>query len=115
MSNANTTLPRGFKSLEPFVEQWAISGTAERARARRESAPEEREAFFEAARDLVDPALALLDQKPLDQLDEREQRLMDLMLSVAHIALAVELHAEEEHKVARASEHMIITKSVADE
>lgn len=115
MSNTETTLPEGFESLEPFVEQWAIPGTAERARARRESAPEQREAFFAAARDRVDPALALLDQKPLEQLDEREQRLMNLMLSVAHVSLAVEIHGDEEHRVARASEHMIITRSVADE
>ncbi len=115
MNDVATTLPGGFEDLEPFVERWAVSGTANRARLRRQSAPEERAAFFETARELVDPALTLLDQKPLEQLDEREQRLMNLVLSLAHISLAVELQGPDESEHARFAEHMRITRSVADE
>ena len=45
-------------------------------------------AFFEAAQPLLAPGLALLDQKPLDQFDASETRLMQLFLSFAHIAMA---------------------------
>ena len=108
------TLPAGFEALEPFVERFAVSGTANRAACRSGTSEEERKAFFEAARDLVAPALDLLDRKPLDQFDEREQRLMDLALTFAHIALAVEVQGPDEARHAQFRQHMRITRSPAD-
>ncbi|MCB2059544.1 MAG: hypothetical protein R3E09_02910 [Novosphingobium sp.] len=107
-------LPAGFESLEPFVERFAISGTANRAQLRSDSSSEERTAFYNAAKDLVAPALDLLDNKPLDALDESERRLLDLCLSFAHVALAVEIQGPDEERHARMREYMRITRSPAD-
>jgi hypothetical protein len=108
------TLPVGFEALEPFVDRFAVSGTANRAARRSEASEEERNAFFQAAKDLVPAALDLLDTKPLDRFDESEQRLMDLALTFAHIALAVEVQGPDEARHAELRQHMRITRSPAD-
>ncbi|MGE3691987.1 MAG: hypothetical protein AB7F98_11465 [Novosphingobium sp.] len=109
-----STLPAGFESLEPFVDRFAISGTANRAQLRGDSSREEREAFYNAARDLIASALDSLDQKKFSEFDDKEQRLMNLTLSFAHIALAVEIQGPDEEKHARLREHMKIVRSTAD-
>jgi hypothetical protein len=106
-------LPPGFDGLEPFVEQWAIEGSAARDRARGASSAEEREAYFAAARGLVPQALELLDAKPLDRHDERERRLMNMLLSFAHVTMAVETMGAVEPRHARFREVMRITRSPA--
>lgn len=108
------TLPAGFETLEPFAERFAVSGSANRAARRSDSTDEERQAFFAAAKDLVGPALDMLDKKPLGQFDEQEQRLMDLALTFAHIALAVEVQGPDENGHAQLRQHMRITRSTAD-
>ncbi|TGD74774.1 hypothetical protein E4634_06120 [Mangrovimicrobium sediminis] len=107
-------LPAGFQALEPFVEGWAIEGSENRLRRRLQSTPEEREAFFEAAMPLVQPALAQLDKKRLTEFDAAEQRLMNLMLSMAHVAHAVEVQREDEPFHAEGARHITITRSSAD-
>jgi hypothetical protein len=109
-----TLLPSGFETLEPFVEHFAIAGTANRAQLRGDASPEDRAAFHAAAKDLIAPALDLLDRKPLDQLDEREQRLLNLALSFGHIALAVEIQGPDEAQHAELRKYMRITHSPAD-
>jgi hypothetical protein len=109
-----TTLPAGFETLEPFVARFALAGTANRAQLRNDSTREEREAFHAAAKDLIAPALDLLDRKPLDQLDESEQRLLNLALAFSHIALAVEIQGPDEERHARLRAYMRITRSPAD-
>jgi len=109
-----TSLPRGFEALEPFVPRFCVAGTANRAELRSASTGEERAAFHEAARDMIAPALDLLDRKPLDQLDPAEQCLLTLCLSFAHIALAVELQGPDEERHAVMREYMRITRSPAD-
>ena len=59
-------------------------------------------------------AIDLLDRKPLDQLDEREQRLLNLALSFGHIALAVEIQGPDEAQHAELRKYMRITRSPAD-
>ena len=107
-------LPDGFDSLEVFVPQWSLHGTAARAQRRHESSRDEREAFFMAASPKQAAALELLDRKPLGALDEKERRLLNLMLSFAHVALAVEVQGPEEERHRQMSRHMTITRSVAD-
>jgi hypothetical protein len=108
-----TMLPPGFETLEPFVARFAIAGTANRAQLRGDATGEEREAFYAAAKDLIAPALDLLDKKPLDQLDESEQRLLNLALSFSHIALAVEIQGPDEERHAELRNYMRITRSPA--
>src|SRR5687768_18060015 len=102
MSNQPSLLPPGFESLEPFVTLWSVAGTAERAQLRSDRTQAERVAFYEAAKDIAPDALAFLDRKPLRDLDESEKRLMNLMLSLAHVALAVEGQGPDEARHAEA-------------
>lgn len=114
MSAAKIGLPSGFEALEPFVEQWAIAGAAKRAERRMLSSETDRVAFFNAAKDLLPKALAYLDQKPLDQFDENEKRLMNMMLSLCHVSLAVEVQGDAEAKHAQSRQHMRITRAASD-
>jgi hypothetical protein len=107
-------LPPGFAPLEPFVERFAIAGTANRAQLRSDTTPEERQAYYEAMKGLLDSALDLLDKKPLAAFDAAEQRLMNMTLSFAHIALAVEVQGPDEAKHAKLRAHMKIVRSTAD-
>lgn len=107
-------LPAGFETLEPFVDRFAIAGSANRAQLRSDTTPAEREAFHAAAKDLIGPALDLLDTKPLAALDAAEQRLLNLTLSFAHIALAVEIQGPDEERHAALRSYMRITRSPAD-
>lgn len=109
-----SSLPADFTALEPFVVQWALRTSAERDRARTSSSPEEREAFYAVAQPLLEAALAHLDSFPVKQLGEKEQRLMDLMLSLAHVSLAVEVQKDMEEQHARQALDMPITRSVTD-
>ncbi len=115
MSPAARSLPPDFAALAPFVEFWAADTAAGRAHCRDISDEAGRAAFYNAAVDLVPQALAYLDARPLDELDDSEKRLMKLVLSFAHVALAVELHREEEPKHARERPYMRITRAPADQ
>jgi hypothetical protein len=114
MSEA-TSLPGGFAELEPFVGRWAVPGTAARAALRTGSTAEEREAFFAVASPLMGSALDYLDARPLDAFTPADQRLMDLMLSLAHVALAVEIQGPDEAKSAPWRDRMRISRSTADQ
>lgn len=114
MVDSGSLLPSGYEALEPFVENWAIEGVANRARRRSESTAAERAAFFSAAKEFVAPALDQLDNKPLAELNNREERLLNLMLTLAHVALAVEIQGEVEAEHAQMREHMRFTRAHAD-
>lgn len=107
-------LPEGFDSLEPFTTAWAVAGADNRACRRDDSDAAEREAFYAVARAALPRALDVLDRKPLASLDSCEQRLMLLMLSLAHVALAVESQGDGEAKHAEARRHLPITRATAD-
>jgi hypothetical protein len=107
-------LPAGFEALEHFVAFWAVQGSSNRAQRRTDSSESERVAFYSAAKDLAPDALEYLDRKPVAQLDEKERRLMDLMLSLCHVSLAVESQRDDEERHSKARAHMKITRSSAD-
>lgn len=110
----SSTLPAGYEALEPFVADWAVAGTANRDARRGASTHEQRAAFFEAAKPLVPQALALLDAKPLKAHDEAESRLMNLLLSFAHVTAAEEMLGDAEPRHAQFRKVMTITRSPAD-
>ncbi len=114
MSTTQGLLPAGFEALEPFVATWAVDGADQRMQRRLDSEASEREAFFNAGKDLVPAALELLDEKTIDAFDEQEQRLMLLVLSMAHIAQAVEIQGDDEPGHARYARHITITRASAD-
>lgn len=112
---STTRLPEGFAALEPFVERWAISGAAQRMQRRLDSEPQEREALFAKGAPLVPAALELLDSKSLAALNDAEQRLMNLVLSLAHVAQAVEIQGDDEAFHARGARHVTITRASSDD
>lgn len=114
MNSVNLQLPAGFEALEPFVADWAIEGSANRMQKRLDTSMEHMKSFYETAHPLAEPALALLDQKPLDQLDAPEQNLMNMILSLAHVSLAVEIQGPDEPHHAKWARFIRITQSAAD-
>lgn len=101
-------LPHGFEALESFVQDWALEGEPARAAARSAATPALRRAFYDAAQPLLAPALDYLDGRPMLAGDARDDRLMRMMLSLAHVALAVETlgDTEDRHAAARARVHV---------
>jgi len=107
-------LPEGFAALQSYVARWSGETAAARAHLRDSASFAEAEAFYTAAQPLVEPALAYLDAKPLANHDERERRLMRLMLAFAHAALAIEMQGKEERAHSKLRGHMRITRASAD-
>jgi hypothetical protein len=114
MSKTAARLPEGFAALEPFVDDWAIATSAARAARRDDSSAAEQQHFYDGAREYLEPALALLDAKPLDEHDAKERRLLDLMMTLAHISIAVEVQRDFEPKHTEMRRHMRITRTPAD-
>lgn len=110
----SSLLPTGFESLEPFVTFWAADTSAGRARCRDVSTEQQRQAFYNAIVTLAPKALEQLDAKPLSEWDDGEQRLMQLVLSFGHVAMAVELQKEQEAEHSRWRHFMQITTTPAD-
>jgi len=113
MSHASL-LPSGFEALEPFVEFWAADTSAKRAHCRDISDESLRQAFYDVVVTLAAQALEYLDAKSLPELSAQEQRLMQLVLSFAHVAMAIELQREEESEHARWRPFMQIITTPAD-
>ncbi|CAN5421761.1 hypothetical protein BH10PSE14_BH10PSE14_03710 [soil metagenome] len=109
----STILPDGFAALEPFAATWAISGSVARAAVRGSSDAADRAAFYDAAKDELLPALAYLDGKPIAHLEERDRRLLDMMLALAHVSLTVEILGDQEAAHAAQRRHMRIIRSPA--
>ena len=107
-------LPEGFEALEPFADNWAGETAAERAALRGAHPAEARNSFHAACEPLIEPGLALLDARPMAEWDEREQRLMRLLLTDAHICLAVDVQKDDEPKHAPLRATMRITCAPAD-
>jgi len=114
MSDANSILPMGFDALEPFVATYAIDNATRRAEMRGEAPVDVRDAFYEAAKPLLAPALDYLDTKNFDEYDDRDKRLMQMMLSLAHVVIAVEIQGEDEPRHAYLRTFMPVTRAPAD-
>lgn len=108
-------LPPGFEPLEPYVEYWALATANERAMQRLDSTEAERIEFFEAAKDLLAHGLDYLDKKPFTEYDDDEKRLMQLLLSFVHIAMAVEIQQDGESGHAEGARHITITRAPSQE
>ena len=102
-------LPPGFEALEPFAIRWAGATAADRANLRSAFSNAERDAFHTACAPLLVDGLRRLDQTALGEQDESERRLMHLLLTFAHVSLAVEVQgdAEDNHRQLRASMRII--------
>ena len=93
-STQPVTLPKGFEDLEPFVAYWAGEDPQIRWDRRATASMAEIQAFYNALVERADAALAHLQAFDLNAMPEPEARLMRLLLSLAHAAMAVELHGQ---------------------
>jgi hypothetical protein len=109
-----TALPAGFAALEPFIAQWALPSAAARSSMRESNDLQTLRAFYEAAKPRLQQALTYLDGIALAEYGPQEDCLMKLMLSLAHVSLAVEVQADSEPSNAIDRRHMRITRTTAD-
>lgn len=107
-------LPQGFEQLQRFVGFWGADTLAGRDGARLASTAEQRRDFYDIAGTFAPSALDSLQGKAPSDFTEGERKLMNLLLSLTHVALAVELQGEEEPVHAFGARMMPITRGHAD-
>lgn len=115
MNHTDTPLPTGFESLQPFVGSWTGATVADRSKLRLAGTEESRALFVKTVAQLAPSALAYLDTKPLSELNDSEQLLLNLLLSFIHISQAVEIQRDAEPGHATLRQHFVITRAPADE
>lgn len=110
----STYLPDDFACLEDFAPHWTGETAAARAHLRDSATEGAALAFYNALQPLVEPALAFLDRKPLSDHNEKERLLMRLLLSFAHVAMAIEVQRDDEPEHAKLRKYMRLTHAPAD-
>ena len=91
---ADSSLPETFTALESFLG-WALTTEAERTHKRQTTSMVEIRAFYEAMIPHMPDIIAYLNQFPIDTMPTNAQQLMDMTLSLAEIAPAVELFGKQ--------------------
>ena len=89
-----TTLPAGFKDLEPQVDRWAGRTIEARTKARCEASMEDIMLLYDV---MVERAPAILDYLkpfPLDAIEGENATLFCLLLSLGQASMAVEVHGQ---------------------
>ncbi|HEY6530871.1 MAG TPA: hypothetical protein VIY72_01110 [Acidimicrobiales bacterium] len=82
-------LPEGFEELEPWVATWAHPTRAERYAVRLATPIDEIGAFYDAVAARAEEAIDVLSRRPLAELDEAEERLLQLLYSMILVSYAV--------------------------
>lgn len=90
---SNISLPAGFEDLLPLAD-WCLTTMDERRDRRSSSTMEDIEAFYDAMLPRMDAVLEHLAATKMDAMDPQSEALMNLTLSLAEIAPAVELFGE---------------------
>ena len=91
-ASGQSALPEAFGALEVYVSDWALPTEAERAQRRLATSESAAREFYERMLEYADDALGYLGNKPIDQLDEPDQNLLLLLLSLANIAMTIECY-----------------------
>lgn len=94
MTAADLSLPAGFEALEPYVAYWAAPGTQERRERREAASMAAIEDFYAAILALAPEAIRSLEGRDMAALEGAELRLMNLLLALAHVSMATELHRQ---------------------
>lgn len=89
------TFPEGFEDLERLAE-WALPTEIERHERRLSSTIEELQDIYDAVLARIDEMLAYLNKTPLNELPPPDQRLLNLALSLAEVAPAIEFYGQPE-------------------
>jgi hypothetical protein len=90
-------LPEAFADLEPWIE-WAQPTELLRNQKRWSATMAESQDFYDVMHRRGADALNYLDQFPLSELDERQQRLLNMCLSLAEVSLTVEMYGDPQPK-----------------
>ena len=86
-------LPEEFKALQPYIE-WALPTERERNQKRVHSQMADIRAFYDAIFPQIPAIVEYLNEFPLQEMPAPEQRLLQMALSLAEVANAVELFKE---------------------
>ena len=113
MKNSSGLIPSGFEPLIPFIDQWATEGTSSRAGLRKNNTQKDMLGFYRVAQPFARSALTYLDKKELSDFDESDTRLMNIMLSLVHISLAIEVQEENESEHSKFSVRIKYTRTTA--
>jgi len=92
--SSSVSLPKGFEDLEHLVDYWAGIDVEDRWDRRARAPMEEIRAFYDTMVARTDAILKYLEPKDISNLDAADSRLFRLVLSLAHAAMAVELHGQ---------------------
>lgn len=84
------TLPDKFRDLDRF-SAWCLDSERSRNRKRLASSMEEIREFYEAMHERIDDMLDYLNGFPLEKMPQPERNLLNMALSLAEVANAVEL------------------------
>ena len=87
-------LPKGFKSLEKWVDMWVLADSQARTDQRHAVDYQDIKAFYDDMLEKAEKALAFLQKKQLGSLKPAEERLLKLMLSLAEIGPSVEWYQQ---------------------
>ncbi len=93
-SIGETALPDGFEALAPFQRYWGVATTQLRRERREAASMAEITAFYDVMLALAPAAIAHLEAFPLDAMPPASGRLMELLLMLAHVSMATELHGQ---------------------
>ena len=87
----NVTVPVGFEALAIFGK-WNLMTADERAKARKQSTPEELRVFYEAVLPHVEAILDACDKYPVGELPKSHQGIFNVALAMAEIAPHIEFY-----------------------
>ncbi len=88
---ADALLPAAFADLEPFAATWCLATESERFAQRMASSMPEMQAFYDAFSPRIEEAIDYCDRFPLDDLPDDVRRLLQLVYSLAMVAMAIEV------------------------
>ena len=86
-------LPNEFKDLEPFAG-WALPTERERNHKRLNSEMSEIQSLYDTVLPRMEAIMGYLNKFPIDSMPEDMQRLLNLTLSLAEVAPAVEFYQQ---------------------
>ncbi len=89
------TFPEGYEDLD-HLAAWALPTEIERHERRLSSTIEELREIYDAVLARIDEILTYLNKTPLDELSPRQQNLLNLTLSLAEVAPAIEFYGQPE-------------------
>jgi hypothetical protein len=96
-SGSGNQLPEQFKDLQQLVDGgWALPTERERNMKRLSSPMTEIKGLYDALLGRIDDIVAYLNQFPLDNMPEAARTLLNLTLSLAEVAPAVEFYGQPE-------------------